>query len=103
MRHFADQRCYNHGGREAVACCTACGHCFCRECIVEHDDRIVCAACLGRLTQPIVKARRRWSWLVRLGLCGWGMATAWMFFQIIAEGLLRLPSSFHEGTVWRTE
>jgi hypothetical protein len=29
-----------------------------------------------------------------------GMATAWLFFDLLGEALARAPISFHEGTVW---
>ena len=51
MQNLAHQRCFNHAVREAVARCPECGQCFCRECITEHDDRVVCAACLKKLTR----------------------------------------------------
>ena len=40
-----------------VARCPSCGNFFCRECITEHDELILCAACLKRITAP--KERRR--------------------------------------------
>ena len=49
-RDLSLQRCRNHAEREAVARCPGCGHHFCRECVTEHDDRILCAACLRKLT-----------------------------------------------------
>jgi hypothetical protein len=29
-----------------------------------------------------------------------GLILAWFFFYLIGQGLLSLPSSFHEGTLW---
>jgi hypothetical protein len=29
-----------------------------------------------------------------------GVILAWFFFYLIGQGLLSLPSSFHEGTLW---
>ena len=52
------QRCFNHAAREAVARCPACGHYFCRECITEHDDRVICAACLRKLARVPLLQRR---------------------------------------------
>jgi hypothetical protein len=30
-----------------------------------------------------------------------GLFTVWLFFYLLGQGLLRLPSSFHEGTLWQ--
>jgi hypothetical protein len=46
MTAVAHQRCLHHHEREAVARCPECGHYFCRECITEHDERVICASCL---------------------------------------------------------
>ena len=45
---LAHQRCFNHATREAVARCPECHHFFCRECITEHDDRVLCTGCLKK-------------------------------------------------------
>jgi len=101
MQNLAHQRCFNHAGREAVARCPECGQYFCRECITEHDDRVVCAACLKNLTrQPLVR-RTPLVRLLRLAQCALGVLIAWFFFFLIGEGLLKLPASFHEGTLWQ--
>ena len=43
-------RCRRHPDRPAAARCPECGEAHCRECVVEHEGRILCAACLTRLT-----------------------------------------------------
>ena len=47
LRH---QRCYHHHGREAVVRCPECGRFYCRECVTEHDDRMLCSRCLEQIT-----------------------------------------------------
>jgi hypothetical protein len=103
MQNLAHQRCFNHAGREAVARCPECGHYFCRECITEHDDRVVCAACLKKLTRQPLTRRTAFARLLRLGQCAFGIGVAWFFFFLIGEGLLKLPDSFHEGTLWQVQ
>jgi len=100
---LAHQRCLNHHFREAVARCPDCRQFFCRECITEHDDRVICAACLKRLARPA--ARRRWHWtgVLILGECLAGVLTVWLFFYIAGRSLLSIPDSFHEGTVWKSK
>lgn len=99
--NLAQQRCFNHTEREAVARCPACGRYFCRECITEHEDRVICSACLRKLTRVPLLQRRGFAGLLRMGGCFFGFLAAWFFFYLIGESLLALPASFHEGTLWR--
>ncbi len=103
MHDLAHQRCFNHAQREAVARCPQCGHYFCRECITEHDDRAICAACLRKLTGTRPLRRRAFAGLLHFSECVLGILAAWFFFYLIGEGLLALPNSFHEGTVWQAK
>ncbi|MFP4054916.1 MAG: rhomboid family protein [Phycisphaerae bacterium] len=45
-------RCHNHPQREAAARCPECGRFFCRECVTEHEGRVICSACLRAITEP---------------------------------------------------
>lgn len=101
MQNLAHQRCFNHAGREAVARCPECGQYFCRECITEHDDRVVCAACLKTLTRQPPGRRTTFARLLRLAQCALGILIAWFFFFLIGGALLKVPASFHEGTLWQ--
>ena len=101
MPTLTHQRCFNHVGREAVARCPECRQFFCRECVTEHDDRVVCSACLKKLARvPFVK-RPAFLKILRLAQCGLAILVAWFFFFLIGEALLKIPASFHEGTIWR--
>jgi hypothetical protein len=84
--------------REAVALCPGCGQYFCRECITEHDDRVICAACLRKLAQAPPLRRRAFAGVARGCECLLGLVVVWFFFYLIGEGLLALPTSFHEST-----
>ncbi len=42
------KRCFNHADREASARCPSCKNDFCRECITEHDGRMLCVNCLKK-------------------------------------------------------
>ncbi len=101
MHNLALQRCFNHAQREAVARCPQCGHYFCRECITEHDDRVICAACLRKLARVPLLQRRGFAGVLRLVQCRRGLTIVWFFFYIVAECLLAMPSAFHEGTLWQ--
>src|SRR6185436_12311089 len=101
MRSLSQQRCFHHSLREAAARCPECGHFYCRECITEHDDRVICAACLRRLARPAL-ARRLWfAGLLQAGQVGLGVVTIFLFFYFFGQSLLSLPASFHEGTLWQ--
>jgi hypothetical protein len=95
---LVQQRCANHSQREAVARCPDCGRFYCRECITEHEDRVLCAACLAKKAGR--KSRTR-SWVTRIGRVGLLLASflfLWIFFYVCGRTLLAIPSSFHEGT-----
>ena len=97
MSSLADLRCFNHSGREAVARCTLCGRTFCRECITEHDARLVCATCLAAFAR---KASTRWS--LSKGIlggvwCAMSFLFTWGLFYYTGKLLLKLPSSFHDS------
>ncbi|MEK7685231.1 MAG: rhomboid family protein [Verrucomicrobiota bacterium] len=98
---LSQQRCLNHAGREAVARCPVCHQCYCRECVTEHDDRLICAACLKKAFPPLARRRFRLARVLRAGQCALGMLTAWLFFYWMGQALLSIPTSFHEGTVWQ--
>ncbi len=103
MRDLTYQRCLNHAEREAVARCPGCGRFFCRECVTEHEDRVLCAVCLRKAGRPPLLQRRGFAGGTRLAQCLAGLVVAWFFFYLIGEVLLALPASFHEGTLWQTD
>ncbi|MCE5326817.1 MAG: hypothetical protein LLG01_10400 [Planctomycetaceae bacterium] len=97
MNALTHQRCFHHASREAAARCPQCRRFFCRECVTEHDGRVICAACLAALAAP----RRRGSGLLRGAgaalLALTSLLIAWMFFHYLGEILRRLPDTFHAG------
>jgi hypothetical protein len=101
MQNLADQRCFNHAQREAVARCPACTQFFCRECITEHDDRVLCAACLRKLARVPLLKRRGFARVFRGAQVMLGLLAAWLFFYLIGSALLSIPASFHEGELWQ--
>ena len=100
MTELALQRCHNHPDREAVARCPECGRFFCRECITEHDEVVLCAQCLARRLQPAAAKKRRFGALTGLLPGAVGVGILWVFFYYVGLILLKIPSSFHEGTIW---
>ncbi len=96
MSEVSHLRCFNHANREAVARCLECSRTFCRECVTEHDDRVVCAQCLAALGR--MRGERRSHAAVALqGM--WGLLSfmfLWAVFYYLGKILLSIPSSFHE-------
>ena len=94
------QRCFNHAGREAVARCTICGRFYCRECVAEHEGKMTCGRCLSAAG---LKAdnKRFMDRVVPAALMLSGFMVLWLLFFMAGQGLLAIPSSFHEGTVWK--
>jgi hypothetical protein len=81
------QRCWNHEGREAVCRCPACGRSFCHECVTEHELRLLCAACLARVTPNGQFKSSAWRSVLPTGMLLTGFLLAWTFFYGAAVGL----------------
>ena len=99
MTRLAGTRCCNHPNREAAARCVKCGAFFCRECTTEHDGRMTCANCLAAGTGSIRAGRLRTLLLNGTPLLA-GFLLVWFLFFCFGKGLISLPTSFHEGTLW---
>ncbi len=93
--NIAGERCSNHVSREAVARCPECGRYFCRECISEHDGRVICAFCLKHLSTKDVR-RYRLTGLVSLIQVLMGVLLLWSSFYLLGKVLLTIPSAFHD-------
>lgn len=94
------QRCIRHPEREAAARCPECSRFFCRECVSEHEDRVLCASCLAAGLRVQAQGRSRFRHLGRAVFAMLSICLAWWVFDLLGRGLMRLPSSVHEGTVW---
>ncbi|MFP4445330.1 MAG: hypothetical protein ACLFPD_03680 [Desulfosudaceae bacterium] len=102
MTDLSRQRCANHRDREAAARCPACHRYFCRECVTEHEGRMLCAACIADLAPAKAPARGR---LARLSQGVWlvfGLVLLWTIFYYLGRLLMLLPASFHDGTLWQS-
>jgi len=90
---LAQQKCFEHAAREASSQCLQCKRYFCRECVVEHEGRIQCTACLKALAaKPARKPVPTAMLYATLGfLLTWGL------FYGLGRLLLLLPSAFHGG------
>lgn len=93
------EKCFNHGEREAAACCPRCRRFFCRECVTEHDDRVICAACLRQLAARDQARRVRRHYLRLAAGAAAGFALVWLAIYGVGRVLLLLPTRFHEGAL----
>ena len=100
MEPLARQRCLHHNDRQAVARCPVCRQFYCRECVTEHDDRVLCAGCLKKQVRKKGTARVRLAWVVQTGQAVAGLFALWLFFYLCGWMLSSIPSQFHDGTVW---
>lgn len=102
MQDISQQRCLNHMLREAVARCPDCSRFFCRECITEHEDMVLCTSCLRKRLKPDPNKFQRFQWILRLGYFLSGLTLLYVIFYYVARILVALPTDFHEGTLWQT-
>ena len=85
-----EQRCWNHEAREAVCRCPRCARSFCRECVTEHESRLLCAACLRLEAQAMAVRRRGLRRFARAGAALAGVILAWAIFFCAAESVIAI-------------
>jgi hypothetical protein len=82
----SEQRCRNHAVRTAAGRCPGCHFFYCRECITEHDGRMLCAACVQKQFLKDASdgaGNRFWT----AGLLAAAFAATW-FLLAAGEGLV---------------
>jgi hypothetical protein len=94
MSALLHQRCWHHGAREAVVRCPDCHRFFCRECVIEHQGRMICTACVNASEVQTGDASRIGTWTL-LGVGGFLLA--WCVFYYLGMFLARIPSDFFES------
>jgi hypothetical protein len=100
---LANRRCVNHWQREAAARCPNCGRFFCRECVTEHEDRLLCASCLRMQTTHESARSTSLHFLFRTLQITLSILLLWSFFYYMGKTLLMMPDEFHEGSIWQKE
>jgi hypothetical protein len=96
--NLAARRCLVHPDREAAVRCPSCHQYYCRECVVEHESRFLCAACLQKsIESGIKRSALRFDWLSPLRLL-LGFAGACLSFYVIERILLLIPVNVYNGT-----
>ena len=91
-----DQRCWNHAEREAVVRCPECRRFYCRECVTEHQGRMVCSVCVA--AAHAAPARVKSPTIVWIALSAGGLLFAWLFFYNLGLLLSRIPADFFGGS-----
>jgi hypothetical protein len=95
MTEFGQQRCFVHPSREAVSLCLECRHAFCRECVVDHDGRLLCAACLARLRAPAARGGRALRKLLSTMATALTILLCWILFYMFGRMLMMAESAHH--------
>jgi len=101
MLDIANKRCFHHAGREAVARCPGCGRFYCRECVTDHQGKVLCASCLSRGSEQAHEGAGLRVKLFRFVQVMVSVALLWFVFYVLGRSLLLLPSVFHKGTLWK--
>jgi hypothetical protein len=98
---IARQQCWIHTQREAVCRCLDCEHFYCRECVSEHEGRLLCAACIHRLATRLASPAKtsRIPWVPVAALLG--ILISWTVFFVFAQAALEISSRAGEAQ-WRT-
>ncbi len=100
MNEIIHRKCHNHENREAVAQCPECEKFFCRECITEYDDRILCTRCLDKIIHASKIKTSRLSTLFRSTGALFGILILWLAFYYLGRIIVSIPADFHEGAIW---
>lgn len=100
MAQLSRQRCLSHPEREAVARCPECEQYHCRECVIEHEGRMLCAGCLSKEGAEETKKRFHLAPIGRLAAAAFGFFIIWSLFHFAGSMLIRIPDEFHDGTVF---
>jgi hypothetical protein len=90
-------RCWNHEAREAVCRCPECRRSYCRECVTEHQARLLCAECLRKTAGigPARKSRMRRLYPAAMALAGFLLA--WAIFFGAGRGMIEVVGRMEQS------
>ena len=94
-RNLSLARCAHHPAREAAARCPACARFCCRECVSEHGERMLCAACIAGTTPRAAAGRMGARGLRSAARALCGLAFAWLCFWLLGLILIAVPDASH--------
>lgn len=78
-----------------MARCPQCTRYFCRECVTDHDGRLMCRSCLATAAAADVATPRAWGKIVWPLLAAAGWLLAWFLAYAAGDLLTRVPDSWH--------
>jgi hypothetical protein len=90
------QRCWNHEAREAVCRCPECGRSFCRECVTEHEARLLCAACLITVARTHRSQGAGMRRLLPAAMALVGILLAWTVFYGAGEAVILVTNRMEQ-------
>jgi len=93
-------RCWNHEDREAACRCPGCGRPFCRECVTEHEARLLCSKCLAAGARGALAGLGGARKLIPILMLLAGLFLAWMFFLGAGAGAAELELRM-ERAAWQ--
>lgn len=93
------QQCWNHEAREAVCRCPGCAHSYCRECVTEHEARLLCAVCLRKALAGSGEQRHKRRVPAIVLLAG-GILFSWVLFLGVAGGISEFSARM-EQAAWQ--
>lgn len=93
-----DIHCFLHPEREAVAICLSCGQYFCRECVTEHQGKVLCKACLSRQGHKSKKRKKLPLFFRAFIAMIVGLILCYILFYSLGYTLSIIPDTFHQGT-----
>jgi hypothetical protein len=91
-------RCWNHDAREAVCRCPQCSRSFCRECVTEHEARLLCAACLHVATHPAPARASVLRSFAPVFMAMAGILLAWLIFYTAGETLILVTGRMEQAS-----
>jgi hypothetical protein len=96
------QDCLHHPHRGAVARCPACAQSFCRECVVEHEGKLLCTDCLE--AKKVKNDERPVAWW-QLPIWPWvqillGLVMLSALFYASGRIVRAIPPDYHNGIKW---
>ena len=91
--------CRNHPERDVVARCPRCTQALCRECVTEHDNRMLCESCLRTVIQPTAPDSKSNNFAMAV-VAAAGCLLVWLFFLATAQILAHVPAAFHRFAPW---
>lgn len=90
------QRCWTHARREAVSRCPSCTRFYCRECVTEHEGRLLCVGCLAKVAAPAAKPQGT-RWVLWMAMALLGLSLAFLLHGVSGYVLHQLPPSWTRG------